>query len=71
MWINPKAHWKFERIMKRAELLLDTFTKFRFMTEDAIKAQKLSQQQIAATSASPPTTPAPTAGGDNPTQQRN
>jgi hypothetical protein len=37
--------------MKRATLLLDTFTKFRYMTEDAIKAEELSRQQAAAAQA--------------------
>jgi hypothetical protein len=41
-------YWKFERFMKRATLLLDTFTKFRFMAEDAINAEKVSRQRAAA-----------------------
>jgi hypothetical protein len=35
-------YWKFERFMKRATLLFDTFMKFRYMAEDAINAEKLS-----------------------------
>jgi hypothetical protein len=52
-------YWKFERFMKRAELLLDTFTKFRYMTEDAIKEEKLSRQQETASQAAQPDPSAP------------
>jgi hypothetical protein len=36
-------YWRFERFMKRAQLLLDTFTKFRYTTEDAIEEEKRSR----------------------------
>ncbi len=52
-------YWKFERYTKRATLLLDTFTKFRYMTEDAIKAEKLSRQQATALQDVPPAPSAP------------
>jgi hypothetical protein len=35
--------WKFDRFMDRAKVLLDTFTKFRYMTEDAIRAERVSR----------------------------
>jgi hypothetical protein len=57
-------YWKFVRFMRRAMLLLETFTKFRFMTEDAIKQQRLGQRPAPAVQASPPAPPPANSIGD-------
>jgi len=36
-------YWRFDRFMQRAEVLLKTFTDFRYMTEDAIDEEQRSR----------------------------